>query len=379
MGQHGWTALTLPQEVTDGGTVDHAMYDWVKGIYFTSATSGFVATISTDPNGSNGGAVFGVSGGANLSVLASGTLLGDGFGNGEGFYGFYAAGSTIVVSTDHVGTVVVSTNGGASFAQMSSGSGFANAANEPLSFRSDSSGHWWTASNDGKLYTATSAPGPSTAWVDKTPPAATCDPPDTTNGDPQGGGGEGMNLQVSADGQTIVYPQSTVAVCVSKDGGGTWTKVTPPNPPAAAVTPQGRNIYFMDSTHGLLFGGDDLTGDVTFVYTTGDGGSTWTAATIPAQGADDIFELDQAFFAPDGQNGWFIGKKSLDDSAPPPLLWKSTDGGKTWADITTQSFTGTAIDPSGFSWLKAGFALDANHIWIGGFDGSLFANDNGGM
>jgi photosystem II stability/assembly factor-like uncharacterized protein len=280
---------------------------------------------------------------------------------------------------DDIERIVTSTNGGTSFTLGQAGNGFSNSGKQPaLAFAVDGSGHWWAA-DDENVYESTTAPSSGATWTIVTPAAGTCDPPGTYDGDPTTGAPTdrmGMNLHVSSDGQTLVYPQSTVAVCVSTNGGTSWAKVTPPSPPASP--PGTRAIYFMDDTHGIFFGGDDLAGDTSFVYTTADGGSTWAAATIPAQGASDIHALFSAFFAPDHETGWIVGKQSFDDAAPPPLLWKTTDGGATWTDISTTSFTGTPIDPTGFSELTCGFALDAQHIWLGGHDGSLFANDDGG-
>jgi hypothetical protein len=345
---------------------------------FTSATAGLVSTFTfANPDTSQGGAIFAVNG-STLTVVASGTVLQDSAGNGGGFMGLYPMGQAIVSPMNNIERIVTSSNGGSSFTLGQSGNGFHNSGLQPsLGYVLDGSGHAWAA-DDFEVYTATTTPGPSTTWTIVTPDATVCDPPSTYAHDPQTGGATGrggMNLHVSADGKTIVYPQSTAAVCVSTNGAQSWTKVVPPNPPA--TPPDARNIYFMDDTHGIFYGGDDL-GDTAFVYYTANGGSAWTASTIPAQGAQDIHALFWAFFAPDHQNGWIVGKQSLDDAAPPPLLWKSTDGGKTWTDITTTSFSGTSIDPTGFSELTVGFALDAQNIWLGGHDGALFHNNNGG-
>lgn len=380
-GAHGWTALTLPQETYDAGTVDHATYDWVTDIRMTSTTAGLVSTFTfANPDSSQGGAIFAVNG-TTLTVVASGTLLQDSAGNGGGFMGLYGSGQTILSPMDNVERFVQSTNGGGAFALAQGGNGFYNNGLQPsLGFYADGSGHWWAADNFN-VYSAPSAPAAATTWTIVTPAAATCDPPGTYNGDPSSGGQTergGMNLHVSSDGKLLVYPQSPaggVAVCVSTNGAQTWTKVTMPNPPASP--PDTRNVYFMDDTHGIFFGGDAITGDTAFVYYTADG-SNWTAATIPPQAATDVVGLFSAFFAPDHTTGWMLGKKSGDDAAPPLLFWKTTDGGKTWTDITTTSFTGTSIDPTGFSPMVVGFALDANNIWIGGHDGGLFYNNNGG-
>jgi hypothetical protein len=351
----------------------------VTDIRFTSATAGLVSTFTfANPDSDQGGAIFAVNG-TTLTVVASGTTLKDSAGNGGGFMGLYGSGQNLFSPMNNIERIVASTNGGGAFALGQAGNGFSNSGLQPaLAYAADGAGHWWAADNQN-LYKGSAAPGASATWTVATPPAANCDPPGTYNSDPTGGGATdrgGMNLHVSADGKTIVYPQSTVAVCVTTDGGTTWNKVVPPNPPASP--PQGRNIYFMDDTHGLFFGGDDITGDTAFIYVTSNGGTTWTAATIPAQGANDVHALFSTFFAPDHATGWIVGKQSFDDAAPPPLLWKTTDGGSTWKDIATTSFTGSPIDPTGFSELTCGFALDAQHIWVGGHDGSLFSNANGG-
>jgi hypothetical protein len=377
-GQHGWTQLTLPQEVTPTGTVDHATFDWVTDIRFTSPTAGLVATFTfANPDSNQGGAIFQVSG-STLTVVASGTVLQDSAGNGGGFMGLYGSGQSLFSPMNNIERIVASTNGGGAFALGQAGNGFVNSGLQPaLAYAADGSNHWWAA-DDENIYSAMSPPGASTTWTVQTPDPTVCDPPHTYATDPLGGGGTdrgGMHLHVSSDGHIVVYPQSSVAVCVTTNGGTTWNKVVPPNPPSNP--PDSRNIYFMDDSHGIFYGGDDL-GDTAFVYTTSNGGTSWTAATVPPQGAQDVHKLSSAFFAPDHQTGFLVGKQSLDDAAPPPLLWKSTNGGATWTDITTTTFTGTPIDPSGFSELTCGFAVDAQHIWLGGHDGSLFANTAGG-
>ena len=360
------------------------MYDVITDIRFTSTSKGWVTTLSTDSNSANGGAVFGVNG-TTLSVLASGTAIG-GFDQGLDFFGVYAGNSTsqeVIAAGEMIGMAGLSTNGGSTFAYGSTGSGFENSANAALGFTEDSAGNWYVADVDGgHLYKAAATPGSSTAWNDITPPAATCDAPSPSHGDPHSGG-DGMTLYVSPDGKTIVYPlaytTAPLGVCVTHNGGTSWAAVIPPNPPPAAMQPQGYDIYATAGGTLFLYAGDDLDGDISVVYRSTDGGTSFTQSTIPTQGST-LFSFDRMFFAPDNMTGWIIGRTSMDDAAPTPLLFKTTDGGVTWKDITVQSFTGSVVDPvQGGPWMHVGFALDANNIWIGGYNGTLLHNGNGGL
>lgn len=139
-------------------------------------------------------------------------------------------------------------------------------------------------------------------------------------------------VAISTDGNTIAYVSASDAdavpqVCVSTNGGSAFvqTELTGGNvPPSGIVFPN--------------------------------------PAGVPAS-----IEFNYAFFAPDGLHGWIIG---LDDTNDLGLALVTTDGGQTWS----VDATGIAnVDPANEERLRAGFALDATHVWIGGDHGVLFA------
>ena len=76
--------------------------------------------------------------------------------------------------------------------------------------------------------------------------------------------------------------------------------------------------------------------------------------------------------SPDGQHVWLVGSTIKSDARA--LLLKSSDGGKTWKDVSSK----LAPLPAAAAKFHTGFALDANNIWIGGEHGGLLHSNNGG-
>lgn len=72
--------------------------------------------------------------------------------------------------------------------------------------------------------------------------------------------------------------------------------------------------------------------------------------------------LSGIFFAPDKMHGWTVG--NLNHHA---LLLRTTDGGKTWQDVSDRVQGVKDND------LYNGFALDNDHIWLVGRFGTLMA------
>ncbi len=146
------------------------------------------------------------------------------------------------------------------------------------------------------------------------------------------------------------------------DAGSTWQEVTLPEPGSypgifsnnAPVACGTYNPFFFSNEQGILsvnchdFQGTQITYSY-FIYTTQDGGSTWTSAPYPGEGL--------YFISPD--TGWALAKK----------IQLTNDGGKTWKPI------------SDVSWTAQFDFVNANNAWaIAQADNevALVKSDNGG-
>jgi photosystem II stability/assembly factor-like uncharacterized protein len=201
------------------------------------------------------------------------------------------------------------------------------------------------------------------------------------------------------------------------DGGFTWTQQD-----AFETASFGNQIYFWDADNGFA-AGDPLNGKFE-MYKTSDGGATWnlvTTAPEPLGGAeysyvgvkdvvgDNIWlGTDQgrllrsndrgvtwdAFFSPvidfgaattpgstgsfafaDANNGLLIAVDNTSDA----VLYKTTDGGETWEDITPtgpwyfadvayvpgtqQTFVTTGSNFNDESWMGSSYSTDGGMTW----------------
>lgn len=147
-------------------------------------------------------------------------------------------------------------------------------------------------------------------------------------------------------------------IYTTTNAGTTWTRLatvppTVPNENIAATTPSvvGSTIWFATST-GRVFRSTDK-------------GLTWTASLV-----DSNFELQNVLFR-DAQNGLAL---ALDDNGTNHHLFRSTDGGTTWAQVAyTGPLHGVAL--SGVPGTSQYVSVGAN---LGNGDqGSSYSRDNG--
>jgi photosystem II stability/assembly factor-like uncharacterized protein len=164
----------------------------------------------------------------------------------------------------------------------------------------------------------------------------------------------------------------------STDGGQTWANVglvDSRHIPRIRVHPTDPDIVYAAAL-GHLFGSNQERG----VYRTKDGGKTWERILFANEeaGAVDLI-LDpnnpRVIYA----STWKVKRTpySLESGGEGSGLWKSTDGGDTWTNITrndglpsgTVGIMGVAVSPA-----------DSNRVWalIEAADGGLFRSENGG-
>jgi photosystem II stability/assembly factor-like uncharacterized protein len=146
----------------------------------------------------------------------------------------------------------------------------------------------------------------------------------------------------------------------TEDGGATWAPIAiPPNIPlpeeiAETIDPADILLYdvdFVDPEHGWI------VGEFGVVFTTADGGRTWSAQQSPV--STTLFAVDFV----DPSNGWAAGLESV--------LLRTTDGGATWVpqDIPVQK---------GFVLSLYDVAVVGQIGWAVGDSGMLLHSTDGG-
>jgi photosystem II stability/assembly factor-like uncharacterized protein len=157
----------------------------------------------------------------------------------------------------------------------------------------------------------------------------------------------------------------------SADAGKTWTHVGFENSDAISrirIHPTDPNIVFVAD-----FGKYGVPSEERGVFKSTDGGKTWRKVLYkgPETGAADI-SIDRANPSVMYATMWEAYRKEyqMSSGGPGSGLFKSTDGGETWTDITRAQGLPTGMDG------KIGVAVsgaDANRVF------ALIENENGGL
>ncbi len=152
------------------------------------------------------------------------------------------------------------------------------------------------------------------------------------------------------------------------DGGETWADVTPPEP-AAFMSGVGLTYaahgYFADAERAwVVYGVTEATAPTAIhVWRTEDAGASWTGSE-----PIDASELTVGdFFAPsdlhfvDAQNGWFLAHLGVGMNHDYVAIYHTADGGATWTpDFTPQSEGPQSCGKTGLRF------VDAQNGWLTG-------------
>lgn len=118
------------------------------------------------------------------------------------------------------------------------------------------------------------------------------------------------------DGIGVIYKTT--------DGGATWVRQNATGfQTVGTVNSFLDGIHFFDANHGLAFG--DPVGTTFEIYTTSDGGATWTPATSPAVVANEYGYTGNFAYA--GNSFWFTTSKGK--------IYRTTDMGLTWTKLAS--------------------------------------------
>jgi photosystem II stability/assembly factor-like uncharacterized protein len=128
----------------------------------------------------------------------------------------------------------------------------------------------------------------------------------------------------------------------TQDGGKTWKPVVNPwqNNLNTACTKTG--MAFADANTGLITGDCvGVVPNSVYLYRTADGGSTWNPVRLPVPAKlPDMYTNESnacGSYEPGflGQTGWLVVKcNTYDPGVAQTFLYTSTDGGKTWSSHT---------------------------------------------
>jgi photosystem II stability/assembly factor-like uncharacterized protein len=162
------------------------------------------------------------------------------------------------------------------------------------------------------------------------------------------------------------------------DGGLRWQNVTPPAPPGACS--RGITAFSLSAADAWVVRDRvncGLGASQSAVSRTEDGGLTWRSITMP------VFAVAQITFV-DPEHGWMLADLDTADGEQAADIFRTTDGGQTWAKLSSagdrpgalpldgQKF-GISFRDATTGWVVQGDSLDSAHRLHG-----LFRTQDGG-
>ena len=386
-----WTAIKLIDNASDPNTRVVHGDNTVTGIHFDDLTHGVVA-LHAGAVGDTGGAIEHLNSPATVDAIAY---------EGAGNCGAHQDCSFLQFNQTPLGLVAYITFPGADYFVFSSDKGatwapvLASLTHTPngsqVFIGADASGIWHAMDSVGNVWSTMTPAMPSsvtkwtktwqtdtTTWGGQDPnanPVPTTDCQDSFHQTYYAVDAQ-QAFWMSPDGKTMLYPNvNRPGICRSTDGGFEFQPIDFATNQMLAKEPYA--IFFTTATHGVAASSNDVLDNTGYVYVTDDAGATWKPGTLPASVnvAGSQTAIVGAFASPDGSAIWLVGFSG--SSAVLPLLLKSTDGGNTFKDISAALDQAVVASNVHLSKLHAGFALDRDHIWVGGNNGGLFYSPTG--
>ncbi len=213
------------------------------------------------------------------------------------------------------------------------------------------------------------------------------------------------NLTSSGNKTSIPWDTLRVSSPTGSTGSGGYTVSTQTATPAAlTITPTPTvnplavprlgvgsvidilRLEMLDAQNGWGIGGPRASGNASHVFRTQDGGSTWIEITPPEFAASelDVPSMAAVGFFSSSQTGWVTYHAQRASSMPVnPVVWKTSDGGRTWQAgsplstaglMETFSISDITFSDANYGWVLAHVGAGMNHDYI-----ALYRSTDGGL
>ncbi len=142
----------------------------------------------------------------------------------------------------------------------------------------------------------------------------------------------------------------------TKTGGQHWINITPPNIGRLMI----RAVSFLDTQHGwLILTKTDKGGNLTYALApTFDGGKNWQIKEFSLFEHGDVNSLSGAVYLQfiDANVGWLVIKRATSSNFSKGTLFKTTDGGDTWTQLSIPIGEPVYFVTSEIGWTAGGAA-----------------------
>lgn len=140
------------------------------------------------------------------------------------------------------------------------------------------------------------------------------------------------------------------------DAGATWSNITPAGIQAKAVA----GVWFRDAARGWLVAqtSDEAGGALLAMLSTDNGGKDWSAYDLPRDNLSSS-AVSAAFSFSDAEHGWVMVRRGSSSNFSNGVLFRTTDGGKTWTLLPPPPISDPVVFISSErGWLAGGPAGD---------------------
>ena len=145
---------------------------------------------------------------------------------------------------------------------------------------------------------------------------------------------DGWLLSTVGAGMSHTY----IVIYTTSDGGATWKAVVTPDKNNVSMSCGKSGVWFRDAAHGIISGNCFGVIKGLYLYTTANGGATWTLLTLPAPASLPTAFTDQnnvcgadapRFF--DAQKGTLVVScANVNSNKNYRWVYQTKDGGATW-------------------------------------------------